>query len=277
MQRSSYKFYRGTVLLLFCAQFFYQSCSTNDEPRVVDCNTTDLEIELVSKTNPTSCTLENGSISVSASGGKSPYQFKLDAGTYATNSTFSNLGGGTFIITVIDQNGCERSLNVTLEVPSGLTATITGQTANSNCLAPYNGSVTIAASGGSGNYEYSIDGGAFGTTNTFSGLKDGLYAVTVKDLTDNCLINVSVRIDRIPTGVVYNGSGQIKELFQSKCGGGACHPANGELFVYSEAFNRRNDIKARTQSGDMPRGGITLTPDEKAKIACWVDDGAPQN
>jgi hypothetical protein len=276
MQCSTLLIYRLAGISLFFITFLLSNCSSNDEPTVVNCATTDLAITLVSKTNPTNCTAVNGSISVTSTGGKLPYQYKLDAGPYGTAAVFNNLGGGTFIITVKDNNGCEKELSVTLDLPSGLTASVTLQTSNSNCLAPYNGAVTVAASGGGGTYEYAIDGGAFGAANSFTELKDGNHTVTVKDVADNCTFEVSVTIGRLPTGVKYNGVGQIKELFQSKCAGGSCHPNNGDWFTYSTAFNNRSEIKSRTQSGNMPKVG-TLTADEKALIACWVDDGAPEN
>jgi hypothetical protein len=70
--------------------------------------------------------------------------------------------------------------------------------------------------------------------------------------------------------------GQIKALFQAKCQGGACHPTNGDWFTYSTAFNKLNQIKTRTQDGSMPKVG-SLTAEEKELIACWVDNGAPEN
>jgi hypothetical protein len=250
------------------------NCSSNDEPEVVDCATTDLAIALVNKTDPTDCSSNNGSISVTATGGALPYKYKLDAGTFGTAAVFTNLGAGTFIITVKDKNGCEDDLSVTLSQPSGLTASETSQVSNSNCLAPYNGEVTVTASGGSGTYQYAIDGGVLGSSSSFGTLKDGIHTVTVKDVGDNCTFNLTVNIGRLPTGVTYDG--QIKTLFQAKCQGGTCHPSNGDWFTYSTAFNKRDLIKTRTQNGSMPQVG-TLTADEQSLIACWVDDGAPQN
>jgi hypothetical protein len=261
-------------LLLLPIAALLSSCSSNDEPEIVDCSTSDLAIELVTKTDPTDCSSNNGSISVTTTGGVLPYQYKLDAGTFGTAAVFNNLGAGTYIITVRDKNGCEDDLSVTLTQPSGLTASETSQVSNSSCLAPYNGQVAVTASGGSGTYQYAIDGGVFGSSSSFSGLRDGIHTVTVKDVADNCTFDLSVNIGRSATGVTYNG--QIKALFEAKCQGGSCHPNEGDLFTYTEAFNRRNDIKSRTQSGNMPKVG-SLTDDEKALIACWVDDGAPQN
>lgn len=51
----------------------YSGCASNDEPKPVDCNTTDLAITLTSKSDPASCNTNNGSITVSATGGEGPY------------------------------------------------------------------------------------------------------------------------------------------------------------------------------------------------------------
>jgi hypothetical protein len=73
-------------------------------------------------------------------------------------------------------------------------------------------------------------------------------------------------------------TGQIRIIFQAKCQGGACHPANGDLFTYTGAFNIRSQIKTRTQNGTMPPpGSFILTAEEKRLIACWVDQGALEN
>ncbi|GIV35926.1 MAG: hypothetical protein KatS3mg032_0305 [Cyclobacteriaceae bacterium] len=252
----------------------YSGCSSGNDPSVTNCSQSDLQLAVASTTNPTDCITGNGMIVVEATGGKPPYQFRLNAGSFGSSASFSGLGAGTFTITVKDQQGCEKEVLAELVLNTGLMATMVTQAPNSKCLAPYNGSVTVAASGGSGNYQYAIDGGPFGNQTTFNELKDGLHTVTVKDLSDNCTFSLSVSIDRLPTGVTFNG--QIKALFEAKCSGISCHPANGDLFTYSTAFGKRQEIKNRTQSGDMPRTG-SLTSDEKALIACWVDDGAPEN
>lgn len=264
-----------TVLVIIVGTLSFEGCSSNDEPGLVDCTASDLSISLVTKTDPTSCTSGNGSITVAASGGRAPYQFKLNTNAYGASTVFNNLLPGVFIVTVKDQNGCERELNVTLDAPAGVTATATTDP-NSKCLQPYDGRIAVTASGGSGTYEYSIDGTTFGTSPNFINLRDGLYTVIVRDAGGSgCSFNLSVTVGRVPTGITYNGD--ILAIFQARCQNAGCHPGNGDLFTYSAAFNRRNDIKARTQSGNMPPGGGGITADEKAKIACWVDDGAPQN
>lgn len=47
------------------------------------------------------------------------------------------------------------------------------------------GSITVSVSGGDGNYEYSINGGAFQTSNTFTNLNAGTYNIVVQDGSGN--------------------------------------------------------------------------------------------
>ncbi len=52
---------------------------------------------------------------------------------------------------------------------------------NASCTNLTAGSITVAASGGIPPYQYSINGGAFQTSSTFSGLTQGVKTITVKD------------------------------------------------------------------------------------------------
>ena len=52
--------------------------------------------------------------------------------------------------------------------------------ANSDC-GKTDGSISVSASGGDGNYTYKLDNGSFGASNTFSSLTPGNYEVTVEE------------------------------------------------------------------------------------------------
>jgi hypothetical protein len=72
-----------------------------------------------SATPDNQCLSNNGSITVTPSGGTGPYLLKIDNGTFAAASTFSNLSNGNHAIIVKDSEDCERVLIVT--VPRGST------------------------------------------------------------------------------------------------------------------------------------------------------------
>jgi len=64
-----------------------------------------LSVEITSFTNDDGST--NGSISVTVSGGTSPYRYSIDGGTTTQDSSeFTGLENATYTITVEDENGC---------------------------------------------------------------------------------------------------------------------------------------------------------------------------
>ncbi|MBF2708325.1 ELWxxDGT repeat protein [Flavobacterium soyangense] len=62
-----------------------------------------------SKTNATGCGGSLGTITATASGGTSPYEYKLDNGNYQSTSNFALLSSGSYTVWVKDANGCTSS------------------------------------------------------------------------------------------------------------------------------------------------------------------------
>ncbi|MBB1287269.1 gliding motility-associated C-terminal domain-containing protein, partial [Flavisolibacter sp. BT320] len=62
---------------------------------------------------------EKGSVKIEASGGASPYQYKLDGGAYQATSTFSNLEPGSRKVTVRDNQGCEFEVSFEVKESTG--------------------------------------------------------------------------------------------------------------------------------------------------------------
>ena len=71
-----------------------------------------------------------------------------------------------------------------------LDATITTQ--DSRCAAT--GTITIAATGGSGSYNYQISNNSFTSSNVITGLSKGSYTVIIKDMNTDCSIVKIVEI-----------------------------------------------------------------------------------
>jgi large repetitive protein len=146
----------------------------------------------------------SGSVSLAASGGTAPYQYSINGSPYQISSVFSGLSAGFHTFAVRDFNNCTNSIFVTILQPaSALTGFITAQ-ANAVCFGDANGSVTVSASGGTPNYEYSINGGTtYQLSGTFSGLSAGSHTVIVRDA-NLCTFNVNVTITQpaILTGSV---------------------------------------------------------------------------
>jgi len=122
-----------------------------------------------------------GSVTINGSGGVAPYQYKLGTGSYQVSGTFSSLTAGTYTITVQDANGCHFDVSVTLTEPAAaLAGTIISQS-NVLCSGASNASVSIDGSGGTGPYQYSLNGAPFQLTGVYSGLTAGNYTIEIQD------------------------------------------------------------------------------------------------
>jgi hypothetical protein len=131
------------------------------------------------KVDPTSGQ-SNGSITASATGG-SGFTYSLNGGAYQASGTFTGLAAGNYTVTAKNSNGCTGSIIIALGTTNpcnGVTITVT-LTKVDPTTGQSNGSITASASGGTG-FTYSLNGGAFQASPTFTGLPAGTYTVTAK-------------------------------------------------------------------------------------------------
>ena len=258
------------TLLAFCA-----ACVNHQEGEITDCDSNRPEITITASTNPTTCDSNDGKIVVAGTAGEEPYQFRINDGAYQAAGTFEGLGGGIYTLTIKDAKGCETSTENTLTVAdSGLTATHE-TTSDTECFSD-NGTLSVTAAGKNGPFQYQLGSGAFSTTSSFTGLKSGSYTVTVKDAL-GCTITVSANVTRGQSGISYNTD--IAPIIKNNCAISGCHVAGAQspnLSVFANVKSNASSIKSRTGDRSMPQGG-SLTQQQISTIACWVDDGAPQN
>ena len=119
-----------------------------------------------------------------------------DATAFGTNSTGAFTGltqTGTYNASVTDANGCVVTTTFTL---NPAIAPVLAIVPNDTCYDDAVG-LTLTAnvtSGGDGNFEYSLNGGAFGTGNVFSGLTSGTYTIDVRD-GNSCTDSASITIN----------------------------------------------------------------------------------
>jgi hypothetical protein len=132
--------------------------------------------------NPNTGGGNNGSITVSASGGTGPFTFSRDGVSFQSSGTFSNLTAGAYSIVARDANGCTGSSNFNLTDPcTGVSISVTAITTNPTAAGATNGSINASASGGTGPFQYRLGTGAFQPGGTFSSLGAGTYSVTARD------------------------------------------------------------------------------------------------
>ena len=140
--------------------------------------------------------IENGSISVSVSGGAPGYSYSWDGNLGNTNS-ISNLSPGNYTLTISDSLLCDTIINYDLNYLTNLN--LTNNSYNVSCNGANDGYANVVASGSNG---FMYDWGAGYTYNSsIAGLSPGIYIVNVID-TNGCMISTSFNITEPPQSQV---------------------------------------------------------------------------
>jgi hypothetical protein len=137
----------------------------------------------------------NGSVTVSASGGTTPYSYNWSSGQ--TTSSVSGLPAGTYSITVTDGNGCPSVASVTVTNPAAINITTT--TTNASGSTASDGTATASVTGGTPPYSYMWNNGQ--TNATATGLAPGTYTVNITDangcqMSSTATVSFNVGIDQ---------------------------------------------------------------------------------
>jgi len=140
----------------------------------------------------------NGSASVSMSGGTPGYTYSWTNGQ--TTSSATGLSAGNYSVTVTDANGCTSVSAFTITQPTAITATTNSTNEVCNQL---NGDATVSPSGGTGAFTYLWSNGQ--TTATATGLAAATYSVTVTDA-NGCTYVTSVTVNSTGGPVANAGS-----------------------------------------------------------------------
>ncbi len=117
-----------------------------------------------------------GDVSINVSGGTLPYSFNWSNGERSKD--IENVLAGEYSIRVNDANGCENTMDVKIEQPTELVASI-GEVNNNLCSGESKGSISLSISGGSTPYTFAWSNGA--TTQDISDLPSGKYSVSITD------------------------------------------------------------------------------------------------
>ena len=83
-------------------------------------------------------------------------------------------------------------------------------------------------------------------------------------------------------GTSFRFSSDVQPIFTSTCSNSSnCHGTAstnvcGPLTDYNKIFTKRAIISSQVRAGIMPQNS-TLSADQKNKIICWINSGAPNN
>jgi len=208
----------------------------------------------VTRTNITCNGANDGTIIISSpAGGYGTYAYTINGGSsWQGSGTFTGLSAGTYNVGIRDalNPSCATTLNPSLIIsePAKITGTV-GRT-NVTCYGAADGTITVTGvSGGYGNYEYTINGGAdWQATGSFTGLNPGFYNVKIRDAAQpTCVVTLNASLSITEPSVlsanvsgtnvscsgandgsitITNPSGGYGSYEYSINGGGSWHPGN---------------------------------------------------
>ena len=263
---------RRFFLVVISGIFLIDSCDQNEFPPLVNCSESGLTLTLDTVSMASGCSIFDGSIHVKAIGGEEPYTFSLND-TEQISGDFIGIQAGIYVVSVTDANGCQAFVN-NINIEAEGFAVSTELKPDSLCLGG-NGAAAIVVTGSNEPYTYQLGAGGFTENNVFTGLNEGKHKITVKDGLD-CTVELTITVPHGFSGTSW--SADVRPIIVESCALSGCH--NGitrpDFRIYEKAKKYTALIREYTQSGAMPFDG-TLTQQEIDVIACWVDDGAPNN
>ncbi len=162
----------------------------NGTPQIVGINLPDIQLS-VGGISPSCANSGTGSATVSASGGTSPYQYQWNP-TGGTAATAIGLIAGTYTVTVTDDAGCTKNIQVTITATAPINLNLSST--DIQCSSSALGTATTAPSGGTAPYVYLWSNNE--TTPAIFNLASGTYSVTVTDA-NNCQATGSVAVSFI--------------------------------------------------------------------------------
>jgi len=218
----------------------------------------------------------DGSISVSVTGGTTPYSYLWSTG--GTTNTISALESGTYTLTVTDNNNCIAESSFFVPEPDEITydAVIT----DVFCASESTGAIDISnVQGGTPPYSFSWSNGA--TAQSISNLAAGSYTLTITD-SNGCITVETFIVDEPDNPLILNISttdvicwGEASGTATAEVSGGTPFPGGVYQYLWSngETTQTITDLTEGTYSvivtdanGCTIEGSATITqPDSPLK------------
>ncbi len=171
------------------------------------------------------CSSGAGEISLSVTGGSTPYTYLWSNG--ATTSTITGLSAGTYSCTITDNTSCSVT---TSQFTVGNTASgMTASTTVTDEICTTLGAVDLTVNGGATPINYSWSNGA--TTEDISSLSAGTYTYTVTD-NNGCQITGSATVNQTSGTLSYTFT-SIGDTCSNNTGSIDLVPSGGQTYTFA--------------------------------------------
>ena len=126
---------------------------------------------------------------------------------------------------------------------------------SAGCYGQTNGQIILEAFGGQAPYSYSLNGGPYQSSNTFSNLPAGVYYIAIQESGNNCVANTNLVVDQRDSIVVNFG------VTASSCmdsNGTAWATVTGTLNPYTYSWSTI-PVQTNDTAFNVPDGQVSVT------------------
>ncbi|MEX2589915.1 MAG: T9SS type A sorting domain-containing protein [Chitinophagales bacterium] len=207
---------------------------TATEPVIVD--EAESPTVIVNDATTSACGNSDASLTANASGGDGNYLYTWTGGI--NGGTLSNLGVGSYEVTVTDGNGCTASTSASVSDPGNLSVILNVQ--HISCNGFDDGEANAIVSGGSGSETFTWSD--TGSGSAITGLEPGSVSVTVTDQSCSAVANETITE---PDALTFNQSSEDVTC-EGGSDGSASVTVSGGTPPYSYAWPSTNSDSVET-------------------------------
>lgn len=200
---------------------------------------------------PVVCEGNNGSVTLSPTGGTAPISYSWNSTPPQTTQDLNGVAPGNYTVTVTQGNGCTFSENYTITGNTSPVFIRVKDTANTICTTS-NGLIEVGGIGGTPSYQYSIDGGAFGGSPRFNNLASGTHTITIRDQ-NNCESDTTVTLTNTSYKLTAEGEGENAWCDAGGLGGKVMITAGGGTSPYTYFWDNLPNGKGPVMN-NLPKG-----------------------
>ncbi len=195
------------------------------------------------------CNASNGSATVTAAGGTTPYSYNWSNG--GSSATISGIIAGHYTVTVTDANGCTKTASVQVTQPNPLFLSTTNS--DNPCNGDTKASASVTAAGGVAPYKYIWSTGS--TNSSVFNLAAGTYTVTVTDA-NGCKEMTTIVVTQ-PEAIVVTTTGSTLTCFGGNDGSVTSSVVSGGTGPYTYLWS--NGIAGANIIGLLKAGTYAVT------------------
>jgi len=205
----------------------------------------------------------DGSAIALPSGGTQPYNYVWSTGQ--TTANISNLGHGTYHVTVSDSNNCSNTASVQI-VPTTIMFLL-GSTTDASCFASSDGSAVISVVGGTAPFTYLWNNGVSSANN--DNIPAGTYSVTIVD-NNNCMNSVEMVISAPPQ--LLGAATVVSPITNYGGSNGSVQVVpNGGVAPYSVLWNFNNSTTLSLSNLSAGTYSVTTTDAHNCSVSSTVN------